>query len=168
LTAFPPRLPSEAADALPSITPIDKETSSSPPPTMNMASNGALNGTLPERPRANGTSSSDPDYEPINVIIPIGGIGSRFAKQGYRYPKPLINIVGRPMLLWLIDNLSLKPKDTLWMAVNEDVDDEFRIGQLVSKTFSRIDFRLLRLRHQTKGASETVGTRIGNLGIGRS
>jgi dTDP-glucose pyrophosphorylase len=94
--------------------------------------------------------------DPINVIIPIGGIGSRFAKQGYRYPKPLINIVGRPMLLWLIDNLSLKPGDTLWMAINEEVDDEFRIGQLVNKTFSKIDFRLLRLRHQTKGASETV------------
>ncbi|GKT43302.1 uncharacterized protein ColSpa_03483 [Colletotrichum spaethianum] len=59
------------------------------------------------------------------------------------------------MLLWLIDNLSLQPGDTLWMAINEEVDDEFRIGQLVSKTFSKIDFRLLRLRHQTKGASET-------------
>jgi dTDP-glucose pyrophosphorylase len=116
-----------------------------------MASNATWNRQLPERAKVNGA-----DYEPINVIIPIGGIGSRFAKQGYRYPKPLINIVGRPMLLWLIDNLSLKPGDTLWMAVNEDVDDEFRIGQLVSKTFTRIDFRLLRLRHQTKGASETV------------
>lgn len=94
--------------------------------------------------------------EPLNVIIPIGGIGSRFAKKGYRYPKPLINIVGRPMLLWLIDNLSLTPQDTLWMAVNEDVDDEFRIGQLVAKTFPKIDFRLLRLRHLTRGACETV------------
>ncbi|KAK1702093.1 capsule biosynthesis phosphatase [Colletotrichum lupini] len=106
---------------------------------------------------ANGTAANgDVNHEPINVIIPIGGIGSRFAKEGYRYPKPLINIVGRPMLLWLIDNLSLKPGDTLWMAINEEVDDEFRIGQLVSKTFSKIDFRLLRLRHQTKGASETL------------
>ncbi|KXH42121.1 capsule biosynthesis phosphatase [Colletotrichum nymphaeae SA-01] len=106
---------------------------------------------------ANGAAATgDVNHEPINVIIPIGGIGSRFAKEGYRYPKPLINIVGRPMLLWLIDNLSLKPGDTLWMAINEEVDDEFRIGQLVSKTFSKIDFRLLRLRHQTKGASETL------------
>ncbi|KXH49989.1 capsule biosynthesis phosphatase [Colletotrichum salicis] len=106
---------------------------------------------------ANGAAANgDVNHEPINVIIPIGGIGSRFAKEGYRYPKPLINIVGRPMLLWLIDNLSLKPGDTLWMAINEEVDDEFRIGQLVSKTFSKIDFRLLRLRHQTKGASETL------------
>jgi CTP:molybdopterin cytidylyltransferase MocA len=106
---------------------------------------------------ANGVATNGTtEYEPINVIIPIGGIGSRFAKQGYRFPKPLINIVGRPMLLWLIDNLSLKPGDTLWMAINEEVDDEFRIGQLVTKTFSKIDFRLLRLKHQTKGASETV------------
>ena len=99
---------------------------------------------------------ADDKSDPINVIIPIGGIGSRFAKEGYRYPKPLVNIVGRPMLLWLVDNLSLRPCDTLWMAMNEDVDDEFRLGQLIAKTYSKIDFRPLRLRHQTKGASETV------------
>jgi hypothetical protein len=94
----------------------------------------------------------------LNVIVPIGGVGSRFAREGYRFPKPLINIVGRPMILWMIDNLSLRPGDTLWMAVNEEVDNNFRIGQLVTKTFPNIDFRLLRLRYQTKGASETVGT----------
>jgi hypothetical protein len=102
-----------------------------------------------------GTGASNSEL--LNVIIPIGGIGSRFAEQGYRYPKPLINIVGRPMLFWLIENLSLKSGDTLWMAVNEEIDNEFRIGELIKKTFPKIDFRLLRLRHQTKGASETVG-----------
>lgn len=109
-------------------------------------------GSLNDQVNGNGTAHRDP----INVIIPIGGIGSRFAKQGYRYPKPLINIVGRPMLMWLIDNLSLQSGDTLWMAVNEEIDNEFRIGQLITKSFPRIDFRLHRLRHQTKGASETL------------
>lgn len=60
------------------------------------------------------------------------------------------------MILRIIDNLSLRPEDTLWMAVNMEVDDEFRIGQLVMKTFPKVDFRLLRLKHQTKGASETL------------
>lgn len=41
------------------------------------------------------------------MVIPMGGVGARFAKNGYRHPKPLINIVGRPMILWLIDNLKL-------------------------------------------------------------
>lgn len=92
----------------------------------------------------------------LNIIIPIGGIGSRFSKEGYRYPKPLINIVGRPMILRLIDNLSLKSGDTLWMAVNEEIDDEFRLGQLIMKTFPRLEFKFLILKHQTRGASETV------------
>ncbi|CAJ2502195.1 Uu.00g095890.m01.CDS01 [Anthostomella pinea] len=94
--------------------------------------------------------------EAVNVILPIGGIGSRFAKQGYRYPKPLINIVGRPIILWLIDNLQLRKDDTVWMAINEDVDEVFRVGQLVSKAFPKLDIRLVKLRHQTKGASETL------------
>ncbi|CAL3967737.1 unnamed protein product [Diplocarpon coronariae] len=107
----------------------------------------------------NSSSSSYVDLgpqQPLNIIVPIGGVGSRFSKVGYRYPKPLINIIGRPMILRLIDNLSLQPEDTLWLAINQDIDDEFRIGQLVMKTFPNIDFRLLRLKHQTKGASETL------------
>ena len=99
---------------------------------------------------------SDENRQPLNIIIPIGGIGSRFAKHGYRYPKPLINIVGRPMLLWLLDSLSLQTGDTLWIAVNEDIDDEFRIGELITKSLGHHDHRILRLRHRTKGASETV------------
>ncbi|KAM4060135.1 mobA-like NTP transferase domain-containing protein [Hirsutella rhossiliensis] len=94
--------------------------------------------------------------QPLNVIIPIGGIGSRFAKHGYRYPKPLINIVGRPMLAWLLGNLRFKPADTVWIAVNEDIDEEFHLGQLVSKTLPHIEHHILRLKHQTKGASETL------------
>ncbi|TAQ89873.1 hypothetical protein B7494_g1812 [Chlorociboria aeruginascens] len=105
---------------------------------------------------ADHAKEKDGPRDALNVIVPIGGIGSRFAREGYRFPKPLINIVGRPMILWMIDNLSLQPGDTLWMAINEEVDDEFRIGQLVAKSFPKIDFRLLRLRHQTKGASETL------------
>ena len=37
----------------------------------------------------------------MNIIVPMGGIGSRFQRNGYRHPKPLINIVGRPMLVTL-------------------------------------------------------------------
>lgn len=110
-----------------------------------------------ERDVVNGTAANGAiSHQPLNVIIPIGGVGSRFAKHGYRYPKPLINIVGRPMLLWLLDSLSLKPGDTLWMAINEEIDDEFHVGQLLGKALTNIDHRVLRLRHQTKGAAETV------------
>jgi hypothetical protein len=54
------------------------------------------------------TNSDDNDnMERMNILIPIGGIGSRFRTEGYRFPKPLINIEGRPMLFWLIDHLKV-------------------------------------------------------------
>ncbi|KAF5129764.1 hypothetical protein E5D57_006095 [Metarhizium anisopliae] len=100
--------------------------------------------------------SSTCDQAPLNVIIPIGGNGTRFSKQGYRYPKPLINMVGRPMLLWVIDRLSLRPCDTLWVAINKDIDDNFQVGQLLAKSYTKMDIRVVRLLHQTKGAAETL------------
>lgn len=41
----------------------------------------------------------------LNIMFPIGGIDSRFQTQGYRFPKPLINVVGRPVTAWIIEGL---------------------------------------------------------------
>ena len=41
----------------------------------------------------------------LNIVIPMAGAGSRFAKQGYRDPKPMIPIHGTPMIKVVIDNL---------------------------------------------------------------
>lgn len=99
--------------------------------------------------------SPDP-IEDLNVIIPLGGIGSRFQKEGYRFPKPLINIVGKPMICWLIERLSLRKTDTLWIAVNDSVEQEFQLTQLMRKWFPNLDVRLVYLHYLTKGATETV------------
>lgn len=40
------------------------------------------------------------------ILIPLGGIGSRFTQNGYRKPKALINVMGKPILFWLLDNLA--------------------------------------------------------------
>jgi choline kinase len=101
-------------------------------------------------------SNMESSHAPLNVVIPIGGIGSRFQKVGYRYPKPLINIVGRPMLFWVIERLEFKPKDTLWIAYDGKIDDEFHLGEMVVKEFPTLDIRLVRLNYSTRGAAETV------------
>jgi HAD superfamily hydrolase (TIGR01509 family) len=45
--------------------------------------------------------------EKLNVLIPMAGAGSRFEKAGYSFPKPLIDVNGKPMIQVVIDNLSL-------------------------------------------------------------
>ena len=98
----------------------------------------------------------DPELPSLNVVIPIGGIGSRFQKESFRFPKPLINIVGRPMLCWVMDRLALGKQDTVWLAINEAVDEEYRVEELIRKEFPKIDMRVLKLKYLTRGAAETV------------
>ena len=43
------------------------------------------------------------DFE---IVIPMAGEGVRFQQKGYPDPKPLIPIFGRPMVDWVVENLS--------------------------------------------------------------
>ena len=42
----------------------------------------------------------------LTIIVPMAGRGSRFAKDGYTDPKPLIPVLGQPMIRRVIDNLT--------------------------------------------------------------
>lgn len=43
----------------------------------------------------------------MNVLIPMAGAGSRFAKAGYTFPKPLVEVHGRPMIQVVVENLNI-------------------------------------------------------------
>ena len=43
----------------------------------------------------------------LNVVIPMAGAGSRFAKAGYTFPKPLIEVGGKPMIQVVVENLNI-------------------------------------------------------------
>lgn len=44
----------------------------------------------------------------LNIVIPMAGRGSRFAKAGYELPKPLIDVNGRPMIEVVTRNIAPK------------------------------------------------------------
>lgn len=43
----------------------------------------------------------------MNVLIPMAGAGSRFEKAGYTFPKPLIEVNGKPMIQVVVENLNI-------------------------------------------------------------
>jgi len=45
--------------------------------------------------------------EKLNVLIPMAGAGSRFQQAGYTFPKPLIEVNGKPMIQVVVENLNL-------------------------------------------------------------
>jgi len=42
---------------------------------------------------------------PLNIVVPMAGHGSRFAKAGFALPKPLIPVMGVPMIRLVIENI---------------------------------------------------------------
>jgi len=46
--------------------------------------------------------------EKLNVLIPMAGAGSRFQKAGYTFPKPLIEVKGKPMIQVVVENLNIE------------------------------------------------------------
>ena len=44
----------------------------------------------------------------LNVLIPMAGAGSRFAQAGYTFPKPLIEVRGKPMIQLVVENLNIQ------------------------------------------------------------
>ncbi len=43
----------------------------------------------------------------LNVLIPMAGAGSRFEAAGYTFPKPLIEVRGKPMIQVVVENLNI-------------------------------------------------------------
>lgn len=89
----------------------------------------------------------------MNILIPIGGVGFRFQTEGYTRPKPLINVLGRPMIFHVLDNLHLEPNDTVYIVYNGDLD-KYGFGNEIMHHNNKI--KLFRQDHRTRGAAETV------------
>ena len=51
----------------------------------------------------------------MNIIIPLGGKGERFSKNGYKQVKPLINIFDKKMIEYVLDNLNISIQDKVFI-----------------------------------------------------
>lgn len=90
----------------------------------------------------------------MNVIVPLGGVGSRFQREGYLAPKPFVRILGKEMILWVIDSLTMSRDDTLVVVYNPKfLDMKFEIEIVLDKY---PDCVLVELPRSTLGAAETV------------
>jgi dTDP-glucose pyrophosphorylase len=59
----------------------------------------------------------------LQIVIPMAGRGSRFSNAGYSTPKPLIPVGGRPMIQWVIENISpLRPHHFTFICLAEHLD----------------------------------------------
>ena len=94
---------------------------------------------------------------PLNVLLPMGGLESNeFTEAGYRVPKPMVPIVGRPMIFWLIDNLALEDGDHVWMGLQRSVEAKFAIEREVRREYPSLELHVVLIDFETRGVTETL------------
>lgn len=57
----------------------------------------------------------------LNVLIPMAGKGSRFSEKGYVFPKPLIEINGKPMIQIVVENINIEA-NYIFIVLQEHIE----------------------------------------------
>ncbi|GAB7194284.1 glycosyltransferase family 2 protein [Dickeya oryzae] len=64
----------------------------------------------------------------LNIVIPMAGAGSRFAKAGYADPKPLIKVHDTPMIRLVINNLAPNTNHRFIFIIQKEHDNKYGIA----------------------------------------
>ncbi len=91
----------------------------------------------------------------MNIIIPLGGLGSRFKNSGYLLPKPLINVLGKPIIFYLLDNLNFTSINNIIIPYNNELS-KYNFEDRLKKQYPNLNFLFLELDKNTDGAAETI------------
>ncbi len=83
----------------------------------------------------------------------MAGAGSRFAKAGYKKPKPFIDVLGKPMICHVLDNLDIPYAKFILLARKEHYDNEPETIQWIKNNYN-VEFVLID--NLTEGAACTV------------
>lgn len=89
----------------------------------------------------------------INIVIPMAGAGSRFAKAGYKKPKPFIDVLGKPMICHVLDNLNMPNAKFILLARAEHYNNEQETVNWIKEHYN-VEFVLID--KLTEGAACTV------------
>ena len=88
----------------------------------------------------------------LNVLIPMAGEGSRFAKAGYTFPKPIIEVNGEPMIKVVLDNLNIEAN--FIFIIRKEHDDQFNISSTLKQL--EPDCKIIKIDALTEGAACTT------------
>lgn len=90
----------------------------------------------------------------LNIVIPMAGRGSRFAKAGYEMPKPLIDIYGHPMIEYVTVNIRPKCEHRFIYICQEEHLEKYGLAEELKRMSPGCE--IVTIDHITEGAACTV------------
>ena len=90
----------------------------------------------------------------MKILIPMAGEGSRFSKEGYTFPKPLIDVNGKPMIQVVVENLDFDAEYIFLVRKEHIKKYDGILGTLDQITNS--NFKIVEVDELTEGAACTA------------
>lgn len=91
----------------------------------------------------------------VQFVIPMAGAGSRFQKAGYKLPKPLIPVLGKPMIQLVVENLTPKKYQAKFVFLVQQAHIErYHVDQLLQRVAPGCG--IVPVHGLTEGAACTV------------
>lgn len=87
----------------------------------------------------------------LNIVLPIAGRGSRFAKEGYDLPKPLIPIHGYPMIQVVTENLKPECDHRFIYIVQQEHVDKYQIDEKLRTYTGEENTVIIPIDYMTEG-----------------
>ncbi|MFQ5531723.1 MAG: HAD-IA family hydrolase [Candidatus Nanoarchaeia archaeon] len=88
----------------------------------------------------------------LNIVIPMAGDDISFEKAGYTYPKPLIEINGKPMIQLVVENLNTE--GNFIFIVKKEHYEKYHLNYLLNLIAPGC--KIIPLDKPTEGAVQTV------------
>jgi HAD superfamily hydrolase (TIGR01509 family) len=89
----------------------------------------------------------------MNVLIPMAGAGSRFEQAGYTFPKPLIEVNGKPMIQTVVENLNIDARHIF--IVQKEHYEKYNLKYLLN-LITNNNCKIVQVDSITEGAACTT------------
>jgi dTDP-glucose pyrophosphorylase len=90
----------------------------------------------------------------LNIVVPMAGHGSRFIRAGYKIPKPLIPVHGKPMIRIVVENLTPSTPHRFIFVCQQEHLDGYELGHLLRGVAPGCE--IIPVSQVTEGAACTV------------
>ena len=99
------------------------------------------------------------NQKPITIVVPLAGSGSSFIKAGYSFPKPLIDVGGKPMIQVVLESLKLKNNHRFIFICQKEHVVKYSLYEIFKKSVGN-NFEMVTLMSTPRGAACTVLTAV--------
>ena len=88
----------------------------------------------------------------MQIVIPMAGEGKSYIKAGYKFPKYLVDIAGKPMIQWVVENINAEAKYIF--IVQKDHYEKYNLKYMLSLLVK--NSKIVTVENQTEGAPQTI------------